>query len=47
LYVIPLGKGAVGPNVPMGYPPRVMFLAYHMTLIAIAALFLKKQKKKK
>jgi len=47
LYVIPLGKGAVGPNVPVGYPPRVMFLAYHMTLIAIAALFLKKQTKNK
>jgi hypothetical protein len=45
LYVIPLGKGAVGPNVPLGYPPRVMFLAYHMSLIAISALFLKTQTK--
>jgi hypothetical membrane protein len=43
LYVIPLGEGAVGPNVPVGYPPRIMFLAYHLTLIAIALLFIKKK----
>jgi len=43
LYVIPLGEAAVGPNVPIGYPPRIMFLAYHLTLIAIALLFIKKQ----
>jgi hypothetical protein len=43
LYVIPLGEGAVGPNVPVGYPPRILFLAYHLTLIAIALIFIKKQ----
>jgi hypothetical membrane protein len=43
LYVIPLGEGAVRPSVPVGYPPRIMFLAYHLTLIAIALLFIKKQ----
>lgn len=46
LYVIPLGKNAVGPNVPIGYPPRIMFLVYHLSLIAIAYLFIKKETSK-
>ena len=46
LYVIPLGTGAVGPNVPVGYPPRIMFLVYHLSLIVIAALYIKKENSK-
>ena len=47
LFVIPLGEGAVGENVPIGYPPRIMFLVYHISLIAIAYLFIKQQLKNK
>ena len=36
-YVIPLGASAAGENVPIGYPPRLLFLMYHAWLI-IAAL---------
>lgn len=46
LYVIPLGEGAVGENVPIGYPPRIMFLVYHITLIIIAGLYIKKEQLK-
>jgi hypothetical protein len=43
LYVIPLGENAVGENVPIGYPPRIMFLTYHvwLTLLAVQLIKLK------
>jgi hypothetical protein len=40
LFVIPLGENAVGENVPIGYPPRVMFLAYHVWLAILAWRFI-------
>ena len=43
LFVAPLGENAVGEHVPIGYPPRVMFLTYHVWL-AILALQFKKLK---
>lgn len=46
MFVFPLGEGAVGENVPIGFPPRIMFLLYHITLIAIAYLFIKKEQLK-
>ncbi|MDZ4711418.1 MAG: hypothetical protein SGI89_03735 [bacterium] len=36
LFVLPFGEGAVGKNVPIGYPPRIMLLVYHLALIAVA-----------
>jgi hypothetical protein len=36
LYVIPLGENSVGENVPIGYPPRFMFLVYHIWLFILA-----------
>ena len=41
LFVIPLGPNAVGDNVPIGYPPRIMFLTYHIWLIILAVKFIK------
>ena len=41
LFVIPLGENAVGDNVPTGYPPRIMFLVYHIWLIILALQFIK------
>jgi hypothetical protein len=40
LYIIPLGKNAVGPNVPIGYPPRVLFFSYHLWLVLFAGRFI-------
>jgi hypothetical protein len=37
LYVIPLGKNGVGPNVPIGYPPRILFFSYHIWLVIVAS----------
>lgn len=42
LYVVPLGENASGPNVPVGYPPRIMFLTYHVWVVITALLFIKK-----
>lgn len=36
LYVIPLGDNAYGPDVPIGWPPRLLFLTYALWLITIA-----------
>ncbi|HWZ02656.1 MAG TPA: DUF998 domain-containing protein [Mucilaginibacter sp.] len=36
LYIIPLGKNGVGPNVPIGYPPRILFFSYHLWLVLLA-----------
>ena len=41
LFVAPLGENAVGENVPIGYPPRIMFLVYHIWLIILALQFIK------
>jgi len=40
LYVIPLGEKAVGPNVPIGYPPRILFFSYHLWLVLLAGRFI-------
>jgi len=44
LFVAPLGENAVGENVPIGYPPRIMFLAYHNWLIILALQYIKVNK---
>jgi hypothetical protein len=36
LYVIPLGDHAYGPNVPLGWPLRLVLLAYMVWLIVMA-----------
>ena len=36
LYVIPLGPDARGPNVPIGYPPRLVFLSYAVWVVVVA-----------
>jgi Protein of unknown function (DUF998) len=36
LYVLPLGDYAYGPNVPLGWPPRLLLLTYMIWLITIA-----------
>jgi hypothetical protein len=41
LYVIPLGENANGEDVPIGYPPRFMFLTYHIWLIILATIIVK------
>ena len=46
LFVAPLGENAVGENVPIGYPPRIMFLVYHIWLIILAVSILKLNKSK-
>jgi hypothetical protein len=43
IYIIPLGENAIGPDVPIGYPPRIMFLAYHIWAIGTALIFIKKE----
>lgn len=46
LFVAPLGENAVGENVPIGYPPRIMFLSYHIWLIILALQYIKLNKSK-
>jgi hypothetical protein len=46
IFVIPLGENAVGENVPIGYPPRIMFLVYHIWLIMLALKFIKLKQSK-
>ena len=41
IFVIPLGANAVGENVPIGYPPRIMFLCYHIWLAILAFQYIK------
>ena len=36
LFVMPLGVGAYGPGVQIGWPPRLVFLAYTAWLITVA-----------
>ncbi len=36
LFVMPLGVGAYGPGVPIGWPPRLVFLTYTAWLITVA-----------
>jgi hypothetical protein len=43
IYVVPLGENATGPSVPIGYPPRIMFLAYHIWAIGTALMLIKKE----
>jgi hypothetical protein len=41
LFVAPLGENAVGEHVPIGYPPRIMFLSYHVWLTILTLCFIK------
>ena len=36
IHVAPLGENAYGPGVPIGYPPRALFLTYMIWLITLA-----------
>jgi hypothetical membrane protein len=36
IFVLPLGDNAYGPGVPLGWPPRFLFLTYTVWLIALA-----------
>lgn len=36
LYIIPLGDYAYGPEVPLGWPPRLLLLTYAVWVIALA-----------
>ena len=36
IFVIPLGDRAYGPGVPLGWPPRFLFLTYMAWLITVA-----------
>lgn len=36
IFVMPLGDDAYGPGVPLGWPPRVLFLTYMVWLITLA-----------
>lgn len=36
IYVMPLGNDAYGPGVPLGWPPRFLFLTYALWLITLA-----------
>jgi len=36
IFVIPLGQGAYGPDVPIGWPPRFLFLTYMVWLVTLA-----------
>lgn len=44
IYVIPKGEYAYGPDVPLGYPPRLLFLTYLAWLTIINVQFIKIQK---
>ena len=44
LFVIPLGENAVGENVPIGYPPRILFLSYDVWLIILSFQIIKIKK---
>lgn len=37
LYLAPLGEAAYGPGVPIGWPPRFLFLTYAVWLITLAS----------
>ena len=41
LFVASLGENAIGENVPIGYPPRIMFLTYHIWLIILAFQYIR------
>ena len=43
IYVIPLGENAYGPDVPQGYPVRLLFLTYMIWLIIINTRIIKIQ----
>ncbi|MEQ1585384.1 MAG: DUF998 domain-containing protein [Cyclobacteriaceae bacterium] len=45
LFVILLGENAVGENVPIGYPPRFMFLIYHIWLFILTYILIKTKEK--
>jgi hypothetical protein len=44
IYVIPKGDYAYGPDVPLGYPPRLLFLTYMAWLLIINMQLIKIQK---
>lgn len=44
IYVIPKGDYAYGPDVPLGYPPRLLFLTYLVWLIILNVQLIRIQK---
>lgn len=44
IYVMPKGEYAYGPDVPLGYPPRLLFLTYMIWLLIINIQLIKIQK---
>lgn len=45
LYVIPLGDNAYGPDVPLGWPIRILFVTYAVWLIVLASQAIKLSRK--
>jgi len=45
LYVIPLGDYAYGPEVPLGWPPRILLLTYMVWVITLALLTIRTNNK--
>jgi Protein of unknown function (DUF998) len=41
IFVMPLGDDAYGPGVPLGWPPRFLFLTYMVWLITLASQAIK------
>lgn len=46
VYIIPLGETAYGPGVPIGWPPRFLFLSYMVWLIVLAVAVIKADRRK-
>jgi hypothetical protein len=46
IYLLPLGDYAYGPEVPLGYPVRLLFLSYMIWLITVAVQVIKVNKAK-
>jgi len=45
IYIIPLGENAYGPGVPIGWPPRFLFLTYMVWLVTLAWQTIREEKK--
>lgn len=41
VFIAPLGENAYGPGVPIGWPPRLLFLSYMVWLITLASQAIK------
>jgi hypothetical protein len=46
IVVAPMGENAYGPGVPLGWPPRFVFLSYMVWLITLATQALKTASRK-